>query len=115
IETTPGVTLVDHNTWFGGTYQDNANQFSVIAVDPQPHLKMYPEFKVADDQVKAWLADRQGALVGRDVAARYGWKLGDRVPIQATIWQPKQGNTWYFNVDAIYDGDKSVDKTNFFF
>ena len=115
IATTPGVTLVDHNTWFGGTYQDNANQFAVIAVDPEPHLKIYPEFHVQPDQVKAWLADRQGALVGRDVATRYGWKIGDRVPIQATIWQPKQGNTWYFNVDAIYDGDKAVDKTNFFF
>jgi putative ABC transport system permease protein len=115
IETTPGVTLVDHNTWFGGTYQDNANQFAVIAVDPEAHLKIYPEFRVAPDQVKAWLADRQGALVGRDVATRYGWKIGDKVPIQATIWQPKQGNTWYFNVDAIYDGDKAVDKTNFFF
>jgi putative ABC transport system permease protein len=115
IETTPGVTTVVHNTWFGGTYQDNANQFAVMAVDGEPLLKVYPEYRVAPDQVRAWLADRQGALVGRDVATRYGWKVGDKVPIQATIWQPKEGNTWFFNVDAIYDGDKTVDKTNFFF
>jgi putative ABC transport system permease protein len=76
---------------------------------------LYPEFKVPPDQVKAWMADRQGALVGRDVAARYGWKIGDKVPIQGTIWRPKQGSTWFFNIDAIYDGDKTIDKTNFLF
>ena len=115
IQSTPGVVLVTHNTWFGGTYQDKANQFAVITVDPEPYLKLYPEFKVPTDQVKNWMADRQGALVGRDVATRYGWKIGDKVPIQATIWQPKQGSTWYFNIDGIYDGDKTIDKTNFFF
>ena len=115
IQSTPGVRLVSHNTWFGGMYQDNANQFGVIAVDPEPFLQLYPEFKVPPEQVKAWLADRQGALVGRDVATRYGWKIGDKIPIQATIWVPKQGATWYFNLDGIYDGDKTVDKTTFFF
>ena len=115
IQSTPGVQRASHNTWFGGTYQDNANQFGVIAVDPEPYLTLYPEFKVPTEQVRAWLADRQGALVGRDIATRYGWKLGDKVPLKATIWQPKQGTTWYFNVDGIYDGDKAVDKTNFFF
>ena len=115
IQSTPGVTLVSHNTWFGGTYQNHANQFAVIAVDPDPYLKVYPEFKVPPEQLTAWLGDRQGALVGRDVATRYGWKIGDKVPIQGTIWQPKQGATWYFNIDAIYDGDQAIDKTNFFF
>jgi putative ABC transport system permease protein len=115
IQSTPGVTLASHNSWFGGTYHDNANQFAVMAVDPEPFLKLYPEFKVPPEQVNAWLGDRVGALVGRDVATRYGWRIGDRIPIQGTIWLPKQGSTWYFNIDAIYDGDKTVDKTSFFF
>lgn len=115
IQSTPGVKLASHSTWFGGTYQDNANQFAVMAIDPDPYLQLYPEFKVPPEQLKALLADRQGALVGRDVATRYGWKIGDKVPIQGTIWQPKQGTTWFFNIDAIYDGDKAIDKTNFFF
>ena len=115
IQSTPGVTLASHNSWFGGTYQDNANQFAVMAVDPEPFLKLYHEFKVPPEQVSAWLGDRIGALVGRDVATRYGWKIGDRIPIQGTIWLPKQGSAWYFNIDAIYDGDKTVDKTSFFF
>jgi putative ABC transport system permease protein len=115
ILSTPGVKLVSSSTWFGGTYQDKANQFGVMAVDPEAELNLYPEFKVPPEQAKAWFADRQGALVGRDIATRYGWKIGDKVPIQATIWVPKQGSTWFFNIDAIYDGDKAVDKTNFFF
>ena len=115
IQSTPGVKLVGSSTWFGGTYQDKANQFAVMAVDPQAELNLYPEFSVPPEQAKTWFADRQGAIVGRDIATRYGWKIGDKVPIQATIWLPKQGSTWFFNVDGIYDGDKTVDKTNFFF
>ena len=115
IQSTPGVKLVSSSTWFGGTYQDKANQFGVMAVDPDEELAIYPEFRVPPDQMKAWVSDRQGALVGRDLATRYGWKIGDKIPIQATIWHPKQGETWFFNIDAIYDGDTTVDKTNFFF
>jgi putative ABC transport system permease protein len=115
IKSTPGVTEASQSTWFGGTYRDVANQFGVMAVDPAPYLKLYPEFKIPAEQVQTWLTDRQGAVVGRDIATRYGWKVGDKVPIKATIWQPKQGNTWFFNIDGIYDGDKTVDKTNFFF
>ena len=111
----PGVELATHQTWFGGVYQDPSNFFAQIAVDPEPFLKIYPEFKVPPEQLKAWLADRQGALVGRDLAARFGWKVGDRIPIQGTIWQPKQGQTWEFNIAAIYDGDDGIDKTQFFF
>ena len=83
---------------------------------PSRSSKIYPEFKLPPDQMKAWLADRQGAIVGRDLAARFGWKIGDRVPLTATIWQPKSGGqTWEFNIVGIYDGDDGVDKTQFFF
>jgi putative ABC transport system permease protein len=63
----------------------------------------------------AWLSDRQGAIVGRDLAERFGWKIGDRVPLTATIWRAKQGDTWEFNLVGIYDGDEGVDRTQFFF
>jgi putative ABC transport system permease protein len=66
--------------------------------------------------MKAWLEDRQGVIVGKDLAERFGWKLGDRIPIQANIWQPKGGgSTWEFNLVGIYDGEPGVDKTQFFF
>ena len=115
IRSTPGVKAVTHSTWFGGTYQDVANQFAVMAVDPAPFIDMYPEFKLSEAEKAAWLADRQGVIVGRDSAKRFGWKVGDRVPVKGTIWQPKQGDTWFFNVSGIYDGDKEVDKTTFYF
>jgi len=115
IRSTSGVKAVTHSTWFGGTYQDLANQFAVMAVDPAPFEDMYPEFKLSASEKAAWLADRQGAIVGRDSAKRFGWKVGDRVPVKGTIWQPKQGDTWFFNVSGIYDGDKEVDKTTFYF
>jgi putative ABC transport system permease protein len=114
IRATEGVTHVGHSTWFGGTYQDKANQFAVMAVNPD-YFQLYPEAHLPEDQLKAWLADRQGAIVGRSTANKYGWKIGDKIPIQATIWMPKQGNTWFFNLDGIYDAEKGFDTSNFFF
>jgi putative ABC transport system permease protein len=115
LQQVPGVDLATHQTWFGGIYQDPANFFANIAVDPEPFLRIYPEFTVPVDQVQAWLADRQGALVGRDLADRFGWKVGDRVPLTGTIWQPKQGKPWEFNVSGMYDAEPGIDKTQFFF
>jgi putative ABC transport system permease protein len=115
LQQVPGVEIATHNTWFNGIYQDPSNFFANIAVDPEPFLKVYPEYKLPPDQIRAWLGDRQGAIVGRDLADRFGWKLGDRVPLQGTIYQPKAGKAWEFNVDGIYDGEKTVDKTQFFF
>ncbi|HWI18821.1 MAG TPA: FtsX-like permease family protein [Vicinamibacterales bacterium] len=110
-----GVSIASHQTWFGGVYQDPANFFAQMVVEPEPFMKIYPEYVIPDDQVKAWLADRQGAIVGVDLAKRFGWKIGDRIPITGTIWQPKQGQTWEFNIVGMYDGAAGVDKTQFFF
>ena len=115
LAATDGVSLVSHQSWFGGVYQDPSNFFAQMVVEPEPFMKIYPEFKIPPDQVKAWLADRQGAVVGVDLAKRFGWKIGDRIPITGTIWQPKQGQVWEFNIVGIYDGDQGVDKTQFFF
>jgi len=115
LQAVPGVEMATHNTWFGGVYQDPSNFFAQIALEPEPFLKIYPEYQLPPEQLKAWLDDRQGAVVGKDLAERFGWKIGTRVPIQATIWQPQQGQTWEFNIVGIYDGGDGVDKTQFFF
>lgn len=116
LKATPGVEEATHNSWFGGVYQDPANFFAQIAVEPEPFMKIYPEYKLPPEQMKAWLADRQGVIVGVDLAKRFNWSLNDRIPIQATIWQPKGGGqTWEFNIVGMYDGDQGVDKTQFFF
>ena len=111
-----GVRAVTHNSWFGGIYQDPSNFFGQIALEPEVYFDMYPELRLPPEQMAAWLADRQGAVVGRALANRFGWKVGDRIPLQATIWMPKAGGTtWEFNLVGIYDGDPGVDTTNFFF
>jgi putative ABC transport system permease protein len=115
IKATEGVAMATHNTWFGGVYQNPNNFFAQIAVEPETFMKIYPEYTFSPEHMKAWLADRQGVLVGVDLAKRFGWKVGDRVPIVGTIWQPKQGQVWEFNVAGLYDGEAGVDKTQFFF
>ncbi|MFN8066718.1 MAG: FtsX-like permease family protein [Vicinamibacterales bacterium] len=115
LQAVDGVDVVTHNTWFNGIYQDPANFFANIAVDPEPFMKIYPEYRLPADQMKAWLDDRQGAVVGRDLANRFGWKVGDRVPLQGTIFRPRVGDVWEFNISGIYDADPAVDKTQFFF
>jgi putative ABC transport system permease protein len=116
LRATEGVALATHQSWFGGVYQDPANFFAQMAVERESFLEIYPEFRVPPDQLAAWAADRQGAIVGVDLAKRFNWKIGDRIPIQGTIWQPKgDGQTWEFNIVGMYDGDQGVDKTQFFF
>ena len=115
LQNTPGVQLATHQTWFNGIYQDPANFFANIAVEPEPFLKVYPEFRIPADQRQGWLADRQGAIAGRDLAERFGWKLGDRIPLTGTYYQPKQGQAWEFNLRGIYDAPDGTDKTQFFF
>jgi len=112
-----GVKDVTHSTWFGGFYQEPTNFFAQMAVDPEAFLRMYPEYVVPEAQKKAWFEDRTGAIVGRATAERFGWKVGDRIPIQGTIFRQRDGNsTWEFNLDGIYEGDKpGVDNTQFFF
>ncbi len=114
LQNTPGVLLATHNSWFGGVYQDPSNFFAQIVVEPEPFMTLYPEYKLPPEQMKAWLADRQGVIVGVDLAKRFGWKIGDRIPIQGTIWRPKEGNVWEFNIAGMYDGEPGVDKTQFF-
>jgi len=119
IARVPGVKSVTHASWFGGIYQNPNKGFQGVfqgPVDPQDYLAMYPEFRLPEEQKQAWIADREGAIVGRKTANRFGWKVGDRVPIQGTIWRKKDGtSTWEFNIRGVYDGDKGIDTTQFLF
>lgn len=112
-----GVKSGTHATWFGGIYQDAKNFFPQMAVVPGEWLDTYPEYLLPEDQRQAWMTTRTGAIVGRKTAQRFGWKIGDRIPIQATIWRKKTGEAqWEFDLVGIYDGaTKGTDDTNFFF
>jgi putative ABC transport system permease protein len=113
IRQVKGVEEVSHLTWFNGAYQQPTNVLTTMSVDPVSYLAIYPEMKIPAEQVEAWLKDRQGAIVGKDLAERYGWKIGDRIPLMSSIWQPKE--PWEFNLSGIYDAGPGFDKTQFFF
>src|SRR5436190_11112669 len=112
IERTPGVESVTHENWFNGAYQDPTNVLTTMAVEPQSFLNIYKEIKLDPEQVKRWLSDRQGIIVGKDIAERYGWKIGDKIPLMSSIYQAKE--PWEFNVSGIYDADSGFDKTQIF-
>ena len=116
IKATEGVTDAAFAVWFGGIYQDPKNFFAQHAVEPADWLRLYPELVLPEEQKRAWFANRTGAIVGRMTAERFGWKIGDRVPLQGTAWRPQDGSSWEFDIEGIYDGaEKSTDKTLFLF
>jgi putative ABC transport system permease protein len=111
-----GVTEVTHANWFGGYYQDPNNFIQNLAVDPESWLSLYPEFEIPEDQTQAWFADRTGAVIGADLAGRFGWKVGDQVPLISPIYRKPDGSPWTFTIRGIYDSNTpGVDKTQFFF
>ena len=117
IEKIPGVELTALSCWFGGTYQDPRNFFPQLVVEPESYLRMYPEFKLPPEALQQWLATRTGVVVGRQIAQRFGWKIGDRIPLQASVWTKKDGSdTWLFDLVGIYDGSrKDTDTSQFLF
>jgi putative ABC transport system permease protein len=109
----PGVASITHDNWFGGTYIDEKNFFPQFVIDPENQRQVFPELIVPDDQWKTFVADRQGAIVGADLVKRFGWKIGDRIPIKTTLYG---GGSWEFNIDGIYHGkDAKSDQTQFWF
>jgi putative ABC transport system permease protein len=102
-----GVTGLSWSNWFGGIYITERNFFPQFAVDPPSYLALYPEFVVTDDERVAWLRDRKGVLVGRNLADKFGWKVGDQIALRGTIYP----GTWSFTLRGIYDGaDPGVDQ-----
>jgi putative ABC transport system permease protein len=107
IRRLPGVKDIAHSTWFGGVYQDPKNFFPQFVIEPDQWRSMYPEFKVPEDQWRDFKADRQGIVVGTKLAQRFGWKLGDHVPLKSPGYLG--GGSWDFNVRAIYRGTRPQD------
>ncbi|WP_019451536.1 ABC transporter permease [Cupriavidus sp. BIS7] len=99
IKGVDGVTLVARSNWFGGVYRDPKNFFAQFAVSDN-YLDLYPEFIVPPAQRADYERDRRGALVGRQLADLYGFKVGDVIPIKGTIYP----GTWDFVVRGIMEG-----------
>ncbi len=110
----PGVKVITHNNWFGGVYQDEKNFFPQFVIDVENQRQVFPELIVPDDQWANFLKDRQGAVVGAGLAKRFGWKIGDHIPIKNSLFG--EPATWDFNIDGIYHGKRPQDdETQFWF
>ncbi len=102
IQAVPGVAEVAYANWFGGIYQEPKNFFANEAVSDN-FLDLYPEWIMPAQQRKAFKETRTGAIVGQSLATKFHWKLGDKIPLQATIFPKKDGsNTWVFDLVGIY-------------
>jgi putative ABC transport system permease protein len=106
----PGVTGVTFANWFGGVYQDEKNFFAQFAIDSETYRAIYPEFVVPAEQWQAFEGDKAGCVAGEALAKRFGWKVGDRIPIKGT-YVP---GLWEFNLRGIYKGTRPQDDTTQF-
>jgi putative ABC transport system permease protein len=106
----PGVKQATFANWFGGVYQDERNFFPQFAIQTETYRQIYTEFAIPDDQWQAFVADREGAIAGEKTAKKFGWKVGDRIPIKGTFIP----GTWEFNLRGIYHGTRPADDTSQF-
>lgn len=111
IRTVDGVSSVSYANWFGGIYLDKRNFFPKFAIDPDSYFRVYPEYILTPEAIKSFKSDRQGAIIGAKLAAKYGWKVGDTIPIRGDIYP----GTWNFTVRGIYQvRDEKTDGTLMF-
>ncbi|HOB44751.1 MAG TPA: ABC transporter permease [Zoogloea sp.] len=112
IRAVDGVRDLSWANWFGGIYKEPKNFFPQFAVDGESYFRIYPEFIVDERQIRDFLRDRKGCIVGRKLADTHGFKVGDTLTLKGTIYA---GN-WDFVIRGIYDGaSKSTDRSQMFF
>jgi putative ABC transport system permease protein len=104
LEAIPGVARVAYQQWFGGVWQQNT-PLIMFALDPGRYRDVYPEWVMPDAQWQAFEHTRTGMIVGRQLAAQYGWKIGQKIPISSNIYPQKNGSkSWAFDLVGIFDG-----------
>ena len=98
LKTNKGISAVSWANWFGGRYGDGKRFFAQFAIDPESYLAMYPEISMPEDQRQAFLRERSSAIIGRRLLDVFGWKLGQNVTIQGTIFP----GDWTFTIRGVY-------------
>lgn len=112
IQALPGITGVAYGNWFGGVYKDERHFFPQFAVDVPHYFQIYPEYVLPEEQKLAFLRDRRGCAAGRQLASRFGWRLGDAIILKGTVFPGE----WQFILRAIYTGlEPTIDESRFFF
>ncbi|AKO02904.1 ABC transporter permease [Xanthomonas oryzae] len=107
IREVAGVRDVTSAMWFGGIYKDPKNFFANSSVAPN-YFDVYRELQIPPEQLKAFHTTRAGAIVGESLAKEFGWKLGDTIPLQATLFQRGGSNNWPLQLVGIF---RSKDRT----
>lgn len=105
IEAIPGVKAVSWRQWFGAVYDDSPNNVFGFAVPPARWVAMFPEWVMPEDQQRAFANTRTGIVVGKLAAEKWGWKIGDKLPLSSNIFPQKNGSKdWQFDIVGIFDG-----------
>jgi putative ABC transport system permease protein len=106
VRSVPGVRQVTHSNWFGGYYQDPKNFMVVIAVEPETFTEVYAsDFDLTPEARQAFIRTRTGVIVGEAMARKWGWKVGDRVPVSSNIFSQRNGShTWDFDIVGVFTG-----------
>jgi putative ABC transport system permease protein len=113
IERVPGVVGVAYADWFGARYQNESNAFAVFAVDPERYLTMYPEFTVSATHREAFAKTRTGAIAGQRLVDRFGWKVGQKLPIASEIYPRTGGDmNWEFDLVGVFDAEDPAVRGN---
>ena len=112
-----GVEAVTHQSWFGGNYQDPSNFFPKFPVEPRAYFDMYPEMVISPEHLDAFENTRTGAVAPLAMLERFGWQVGDKIPIEADIWPMRDGNRlWEFDLVGYYTwGEGESGQTTFLF
>lgn len=101
IERVPGVKKAVRMAWFGGIYRDQRNFFPNMSTGPG-FFELYPEYEISPAHLRAFETTRNGAVVGEALARQHGWKVGDTIPLQATIFPTRGSNDWQFKLVGLY-------------
>jgi putative ABC transport system permease protein len=116
VHSVDGVRQVTFANWFGGYYQDPKNFLMTLAVEPATYFDVYrSELDIPPEQLQAFIRDRSSAVIGESLARKWGWKVGDRVPVSSNIFtQRSGGHTWDFTIAGVVKGKTEQVDTNFF-
>ncbi|HWK49250.1 MAG TPA: ABC transporter permease [Steroidobacter sp.] len=111
-----GVVVASSQDWFGGIYQEDRNQLPAFAVEAPTFFEVYSEYTLKPEEKQSFLQDRSSAIVGPLVAQRFGWKVGDTIPLRSNIWTRKDdgGNVWPMKIAGIYEASNGDNQSIYF-
>lgn len=116
IKGVDGVVVASSQDWFGGIYQEDRNQIAAFAVEAPTFFEVYSEYELKPEERQAFMQDRTSVIVGPMLAERFGWKVGDTIPLRSNIWTRKDngGNSWPMKIAGIYQASNGDNQSMYF-